>query len=245
MAEKRPLSILLYLEESKRPGVALAFIFPILAAYEGGVRFMNLGRDEHTVNAADAILKHAFETIGIYGALLSALCIVVTLIFMHLYRDLPWDIRPATVGIMILESFVIALPLIPLQKIIGWALLTIEPAQELGTLEKLVLSLGAGVYEEFLFRMVLLGLLLLLARSLLGKKRETVSYVIAATISAVIFAAFHHFGQYGDPFTLEKFAFRTVAGVYFAWIYLTRGFGIAVGCHTAYDLIVVGSAGFL
>ncbi|MFW5858078.1 MAG: type II CAAX prenyl endopeptidase Rce1 family protein [Planctomycetota bacterium] len=230
-------SILVYLDESRRPGVSLVFVLPILLTYEIGVQIMNLGRDEYTVNAADAILKEALKQIGFYGSLLSAFCIVLALLFLHMHKRLPWTLRPGTLFGMLIESLVVALPLFPLGSLVNWALMASPSWGEIGRM--LVLSMGAGIYEEFLFRLLLLGGFVWVAVRIAGKERRQGAQAVAVLVAALLFSAFHHIGAEGDPFTLRVFAFRAVAGIYFAWIYLARGFGIAVGCHTAYDLMVV------
>jgi hypothetical protein len=238
MEPDRRFSILVYLEESRQPFVSLVFILPILASYEIGVRLVNVGRKLPTINGADAILKHTFQAFGFYGSLISALCIILTLVLLQLHKHLPWRVRSATLIVMIFESIVVALPLFGLDKLVNAVLLAAGPS---GTSvpETLILSLGAGVYEEYLFRMLLLGGLLGLGRTLF-RRRDTLTQALCVIVSAVLFSIFHHLGPYGDSFDLRIFAFRTIAGVYFAWIYLARGFGISVGCHTCYNLLVVG-----
>jgi membrane protease YdiL (CAAX protease family) len=61
---------------------------------------------------------------------------------------------------------------------------------------------------------------------------------VAAVFSATVFAAAHHVGPYGEPFDDFVFLFRAVAGLYFAALYQTRGFGVAVGAHACYDVLV-------
>ena len=57
-------------------------------------------------------------------------------------------------------------------------------------------------------------------------------------ISAVLFAAAHHIGPYGEPFDRSVFLFRALAGLYFGLLYQLRGFGVAVGTHASYDVLV-------
>ena len=45
-------------------------------------------------------------------------------------------------------------------------------------------------------------------------------------------------GRPGEAFTWFAFVFRWMAGVFFAWVFVLRGFGIAVGTHTVYDILV-------
>ena len=61
---------------------------------------------------------------------------------------------------------------------------------------------------------------------------------LAAFASALLFAGAHHLGPNGDAFNVYVLAFRTFAGVYFAAIYYLRGFGVAVGAHAGYDVLV-------
>jgi membrane protease YdiL (CAAX protease family) len=99
------------------------------------------------------------------------------------------------------------------------------------------LSLGAGLYEELLFRVVLVALIANALR-LLGFARIT-SGVVAVVAGALLFSAFHYIGPLGDPFRLESFVFRALAGVAFSAMYLTRGFGITAWTHALYDVAVL------
>ena len=68
--------------------------------------------------------------------------------------------------------------------------------------------------------------------------RDPESSALAVTGSALLFALAHHAGSPGEPFTWFAFIFRWMAGVFFAWVFILRGFGIAVGTHTMYDILV-------
>jgi membrane protease YdiL (CAAX protease family) len=106
-----------------------------------------------------------------------------------------------------------------------------EPA-----LEQIIGFVGAGIYEETLFRLLLFsGLLALFA---LTDFPTYWGLGLAAAASALLFAGAHHLGPHGEPFNGSFFAFRTAAGIFFAALYRTRGFGIAVGAHAFYDVLV-------
>jgi membrane protease YdiL (CAAX protease family) len=98
-----------------------------------------------------------------------------------------------------------------------------------------MLSLGAGLYEELLFRVLLVSGLALAGRRLLGWSPRAAG-AVAVGVSAVAFSAFHYVGPYGDPFTLPSFTFRALAGLAFSALYLTRGFGITAWTHALYDV---------
>jgi len=107
---------------------------------------------------------------------------------------------------------------------------------ERGTI--LMLSLGAGIYEELLFRVVLVGLFAWLARGVLGLRPLTAG-AIATVAGALIFSAFHYIGPYGDAWQVYSFVFRTIAGLFFSALYLTRGFGITAWTHALYDVLLL------
>jgi hypothetical protein len=99
-----------------------------------------------------------------------------------------------------------------------------------------VLFVGAGVYEEFLFRLLLLPALVLLFTK--GGVPASRAGLLAILWTSVLFSAAHYIGPGGDSFSLFTFLFRFLAGLFFATVFLHRGFGIVVGCHAAYDLLV-------
>ena len=100
-----------------------------------------------------------------------------------------------------------------------------------------VLSIGAGLYEELVFRVVLVGGMFWVMKSLF--KKPAMAYIIAAIVGALIFSAVHYVGAFGDSFTLASFSFRFLFGLVLNGIFLVRGFGIAAWTHAIYDILVV------
>jgi hypothetical protein len=96
--------------------------------------------------------------------------------------------------------------------------------------------LGAGVYEEIVFRFGLFGGMVLLLRLLFFPRFLAIP--LAAIASALLFALAHHVGPWGEPWRRDYFLFRAAAGLYFTALYLFRGLGVAVGAHAAYDLLI-------
>ncbi|HEX7242042.1 MAG TPA: CPBP family intramembrane glutamic endopeptidase, partial [Longimicrobiaceae bacterium] len=107
--------------------------------------------------------------------------------------------------------------------------------------EGIVLSLGAGIYEELLFRVILAGGLYVLFRS--GGLQRGRSGVFAALLSALAFSAFHYIGPYGDPWELTSFTFRFLSGLALSALFLLRGFGIAAWTHALYDVFLMVARG--
>ncbi len=106
----------------------------------------------------------------------------------------------------------------------------------------IVTGVGAGIYEELVFRLILICVLMVLFQDLIGLSHQN-SVVLSVLISAALFSAHHHIvwvdGQLGRcaPFCWTEFGFRTIAGVYFAMLFAVRGFGITAGTHAFYDII--------
>jgi hypothetical protein len=102
---------------------------------------------------------------------------------------------------------------------------------------QLMISLGAGIYEELLFRVILVSGLAWVARRVFGWGVSGAG-VFAVAVGALIFSAFHYIGPYGDQLQLGSFVFRAVAGVLLSSLYLLRGFGITAWTHALYDVFL-------
>jgi len=111
--------------------------------------------------------------------------------------------------------------------------------KSLNTLQLYALSLGAGLYEELFFRVILVSILIFSFKRFTS--RHSVSTTLSIVAAALIFSGVHYIGFYGDIFTLHSFLFRFLFGLGLNLIYVKRGFGIAAWTHAVYDLIVVSS----
>lgn len=111
-------------------------------------------------------------------------------------------------------------------------------------LADIVTGIGAGIYEELIFRLILISLLMILFQNVLGLNKRN-SIIASVLVSAALFSAHHHIiflhGRIGQtsPFNWTEFGFRTIAGVYFAILFAIRGFGITAGTHAFYDIIAI------
>ena len=107
----------------------------------------------------------------------------------------------------------------------------------MGLFAQLSLSLGAGLYEELVFRVILVGGLFWLLNRLGAERRA--AYVVAALVGALLFSAVHYVGVFGDPFEVGSFLFRFLFGLAMNVLFLVRGFGVAAWTHALYDVMVV------
>lgn len=232
---------------ARAPRYSITFAVPLLLLYEA-LAFLFSGSGYAGLrNGADVLLKSLFVTLGgSYGltvfpaVLLGAGAYVIA-------RDIrkSGGIEPRIFAGMALESVVYAglvgvivgTLTARLLHALSLARLAAGPMARLDFPTQLMISLGAGIYEELLFRVLIVGALAALARRVLGWKPWPAG--ITATIAgALIFSAFHYVGPYGDPLELGSFTFRALAGVFFSGLYLLRGFGIAAWAHALYDVML-------
>ncbi len=109
-------------------------------------------------------------------------------------------------------------------------------------LANIVTGIGAGIYEELVFRLILICVLMMFFQDLMRLSHKS-SIILSVLISAALFSAHHHViilnGQIGQTgaFDAMQFGFRTIAGIYFAALFAIRGFGITAGTHACYDII--------
>jgi membrane protease YdiL (CAAX protease family) len=239
-----------YWEGTRHPWSCVLFVLPLLAVYEFGLHRVAPQATEQARNGADAWLRAGLSAIQIPPAYGAPCLLVGVLLAWGLLRrqSRPRDQLGVWLG-MTVESAAFAVLLFGLSQGL-WHLLrhadtftarllleTNPTARDPEAAFRLVVSfVGAGVYEEALFRLLLFsGLFALCA---LAEFPPLWSFVVAAVGSAVLFAGAHHFGPHGEAFHGYVFAFRTFAGLYFAWLYYARGFGVAVGAHSCYDVLV-------
>ncbi len=209
--------------------VSLALLLPLLAAYEALVIYYSVDLR----NSAEILLKDLSGILGNLTIWLQRLVIVFTLVVgaRVLQRNVPLlRIYP----LFLLESTLIALLLGPLA---SWVLAAfgVKLAPQETSDHSWVLSLGAGVYEELVFRLlVLAGTFSLLQRVVHFQSRA--AYGAALIVSAISFSLYHHLGPHGEPFDLGVALFRFVAGILLGVLFLLRGLASCAYVHSLYDL---------
>jgi membrane protease YdiL (CAAX protease family) len=246
-----------YLESTGHPLYALLFLIPLVVIYELGTLLVNTDQIAHTQSrvATFTWLMGLAEWLGMHRSLAWAFPgVVVTIILLcwHLASEYPWRIRFSWLGWMALESLVLSLPLFAIGALLNSS--DSFAVSQTGTgapaassswqvyLADLTTGMGAGIYEELVFRLILVGLLIVIMHDLFRVK-ETLAIVAAVFISAALFAAHHYIGidvvtgraMQMEPFEVKSFIFRTVAGIYFAILFYYRGYGITAGAHAAYN----------
>jgi membrane protease YdiL (CAAX protease family) len=234
-----------YWQQSRRPLTSLAFVTPLLIIYELGVIWLG---PRAMRNGADVWLRQLLDVLGFSQYFLLPLLTLGLLAGWHYVTREPWRISPSVLYTKLTECVLLAVALVVVARIQAnlQALVTREPPPAvlhaaLGSslpsiFRRWVSFLGAGIYEELLFRLMMVPLLAQFLRWC--GCRLTWSWAGAAVLSSLIFAGAHHIGTLGEPFQWYAFLFRATAGLFFAALFLYRGFGIAAGTHAAYDMLV-------
>ena len=239
----KPLVGAQYLRLTHRPLVCFMFLLPILVFYETGTFLIQPYLWEEApsrVIAAD-LLQDFFGLFGATPYYLPGLAVLAVLLAWHIAQRDPWEVDWRVVGLMFVESCILALPLLAINNFVhrqaeSAILAAVDPAADpfRRSVQLFLLSMGAGIYEELVFRLILISALNVIFIDILGRSKA-VGFVVAIVLSAVLFSAYHYLGN--ETFSLWTFIFRSVAGVYLALCFIFRGFGIAVGSHAAYDVI--------
>jgi hypothetical protein len=233
-----------YLGRSRAPRYSILFALPLLVLYEGLSAALTGSAVEGVRNGADVLLKTLFVALGGPHGLVAFGVLLAGGGALLVWRDLRKHgerLRLGVFGLMLVESAAYAAVF---GFVVGWLTalvlqgprgLSVGGAAALDLRTQLVVSLGAGIYEELLFRVILVGGVMWVVHRVLGLGRFGAA-LVAVVFSALVFSAFHYVGALGDTFTLASFTFRAIAGVVFSVLYVSRGFGITAWTHALYDL---------
>jgi membrane protease YdiL (CAAX protease family) len=236
-----------YWRAARAPRYSLLFALPLLLLYEALAAVLSDGSVGGVRNGADVLLKQLLLAVAgtngarVVGAILVGVCVWLVARDLRANRG---GLRASFFAAMMAEAVVLALAfgvavsIVTAQLLGSLDLLAAGAAPVLGWWTQLMISLGAGLYEELVFRVILVSALAAGGRALLGW-RPPVAALVAVVISALVFSAFHYVGPYGDRLELQSFLFRAVAGLFFSGMYVLRGFGITAWTHALYDVFLL------
>ena len=183
-------------------------------------------------------MRQLLESFGIFGLYGMGAMFLIGFIVIFIIQFKFWkgtNIHGDYLIIMIGESFVWSILIYFLMA--NAHLLLMTPTGRL-LIQQVTLAVGAGIYEEFLFRVLLIAGISVLLGFIFQWSENTRDW-IAMVIAAGIFSSFHFIGQYADYFSFEVFMIRFFAGLFLGTLYFLRGFGITAWAHAFYDLIVL------
>lgn len=237
-------SLTRYTRESRDLTNSAILTAPLFVLYQIGILFTDGWK-----NGADFVTSFVWSIAGGGTLVYSAINVLVLVAFAVIYqrRKQTRTLHPKTAAMVVLESTVYAAILGP---IVAGSLLRLgfEPSASIemvaagphepgGLINAIVLSIGAGTYEELFFRLLLMGgMIALFPMTPLPAWANVPTAIVA---SSAIFSAFHYVPFGMEPWQLWSFTFRFGLGVTLAWIYRTRGFAVAVYTHAIYDLMIL------
>jgi membrane protease YdiL (CAAX protease family) len=231
-----------YWEQSAQPLNSLLLVLPLMLVYECGMLWIGSGSMR---NGADVWLRDALAAMGLARYFFLPCITCGILLGWHHLRRTAWRFDVDIISGMICESVLLGISLVIFAHVYASLMhdsisvtshsIALLPDDRL---PQLLSFLGAGIYEELLFRLILLSSSITFARYCGADLRSAMVFGIIAT--SLLFAAAHYrmFFDVGGAFSWFSFVFRMTAGGLFSILFLKRGFGIAVGTHATYDLLV-------
>jgi hypothetical protein len=234
-----------YFRTTRTPWHSFVLVLPLLVLYQVTAVFANLGQRRAIVNGADALVQDLLNLFGLHGWVASWL-VVALIAGVFIYRTdaagRASPVRPGHFVLVLAESSVYA---VIFGSFVAYLTSLILPgggflqmgggAANFG--QKLAVSLGAGFYEELVFRLFLTGGILALLHRARMKRGPAV--LLAVVVSSFIFSLFHYIGPLGEPLQIGSFAFRFVAGGVLAGLFALRGFAVAAWTHSLYDVFLL------
>lgn len=231
-----------YFSQTNTYVYSLILIIPLIFIYESGLLIVRgYSFESGDILATDILANELiillFEKIGMrweYFNIMPALLVMGTIFVLQFASQKQWKVDITNVFLVHIEYVLYAV-------IFFFSVAWIFPGsisfQPPSSSRHVLVAIGAGVYEEYLFRLVLLSLLMYAFEKGLKVEKQRRIYV-SVVLSAVFFAGFHHI--LGDAsFKWEVFFIRTAAGIFFGFLHLTRGYGIAAGTHAGFNLMKI------
>jgi hypothetical protein len=231
-------------------GLALSFVLigPLLVAYELMLVFVPRARRGGAGRFLFDILGVVARerTAIVFNTLLLAALLVAVIVLARRRK-----LRLNLIVPMVLESAAWAAGLVAIGLLIlrlwGESLQRADlSARASSILLAVFTSIEAGVFEEIVFRLCLVGILFWAGLQLFNGRRDRAA-VFAVVLGAVIFAlchvarpdAAHLASARGRLHALFFF----VSGLYFSALFTMRGLGVAVYTHVLYDVAVLIARG--
>ncbi len=226
-----------YFLSTQNPLQSLIFLSPLIVFYELGLLVFGTDQFGHVFKDiyARRLLIDFFEWFGISAYHIGPLIVVAALLGLHVVRRDPWRFDLRLYGYMGAESLALSLPLFVFSMVFfrvraAQSILaaTDAPGAAAAWQSELVFHVGAGIYEELLFRLIGLAILHAVFCDLF-RLGDRWGIPLSIALSAIAFALYHFTEK--NPFQWSMFLFYALAGVYFAGVYLSRGFGVVAGTH--------------
>jgi len=243
-----------YGTESKKFYYSILFIIPFLIVYVIGLFKGAMG---NYINGADAFFRmfgyFLFNFIGVNvskwligGVILIGIIIFISYLIIKRIRPKSYFLI-IMLGETIVLSFIIALVVYFVLNRSLPDFFTFMPnpsvqeqmafSGKIGFWSKIVSSFGAGIFEELLFRVLLLRVVYyFIAKSSQFFGDDQTALIKAVIVSSVVFSLFHLGSGVSFPWGYISIF---ISSLVLSTIYITRGYGIAAGSHAFYDVFLM------
>lgn len=188
-------------------------------------------------NAPEAWLRNMLNLFGISHQHISFLMLGASIVAIPLFYDSRVVIKKRTIVIMILESIFWGLVSGIIIQLLISKLFFITGTISGSLIGDLGLAIGAGLFEELLFRVILTTALIAMGIRLF--KIKWLAVLLAIVIASFLFSLAHYVGNAADSFDTYSFLFRFFAGLWFTTLYSLRGFSIVCMTHAFYDIFII------
>jgi len=228
-----------YVAASRGAGLSILAILPLVVLYQVGI----VDAGSQVRNIAEVWVTSPLGLLDMPAATVLNMVLLVALLYALAQSSRAGPVSFAFLGLMVVEGFLYALLMYTgMAAATSYVLSKVGPMLAVGGVpaQAFLLSIGAGVYEELLFRLLLVGGGTLVLEGLFQWGRFT-SLFVTVILSSFLFAAAHHVGTLAEPVTSFAFLFRALSGVALATVYVARGLGVAVWTHALYNVLVLFS----
>lgn len=231
-----------YFSDTKNLLYSFLVSLPLFLTYELLILISQPDASKMVRISVDSWFKSIFSLLGVNAVSITLLIVALFGMFiLYKERDQLRRLRFKFFPLMIAESIIYAALVTFIATFFISSIFAFsanDPISSLSGLQKFALSLGAGLYEELFFRVILVSLLILVFKRVFNNKNWA-AMTAAIVLSALLFSLVHYVGSMGDPFTLSSFLYRFIFGLLLNGIYVWRGFGVAAWTHALYDLMVL------
>lgn len=231
---------------------SILFVIPLLLVYALGVA---MGAHGDSINGGDMVLRYLFFAVqSLLGPVITIIVVILCIIGLigyavYVIREKGVRLVPTYFFYMLGESAAWAFGI---SIIIGIGmfhafptLFSFDPRPELierfivpgisSVYTRLVVSMGAGVFEELVFRVGILGAWIFFATGRVASQADlSDTRVLKAIGGSSLLFMLAHLGSASILGLITIF----MGSLILSFVYLRRGYGIAAGAHALYDVFI-------
>ncbi|MCG3121183.1 MAG: hypothetical protein ALAOOOJD_04183 [bacterium] len=235
-----------YFQKTRSHFFGLLSIFLLLVIYETSSAKIYADQQIHIRNSAEVMLQRFLWFMGIRNNLFLWAVYILALVwafwlakkqnlvdFKFVY--FPYSIFESTLYALLVGMIAGQLT----ERTNGLAMRVLQNKTSITDVgANLTSALGAGIYEELLFRLILVSLILLIFEKLKFGGGRLIHAAFAVIISALLFSGFHYLGG-REAMAFDSFIYRFYAGIILGALFVVRGIGVASYTHSIYNLLLI------